>query len=330
MRLQITIYLSLTFFVFGVGYIIFSSLLNNNNELEASPLEGAQSPEPLAPPPPQSLLVKSVQGLVERSSVAKDLWTPVLPGNELFADERIRTDRNASVKLQADDKSRIELDGQSEISIQEITDTVHRIRLELGKLDVDYQPSESRQLKITTAKDAGKAETRAGRFVIQNTDGKLSVATEKGEVSLSGASNTVRVGPGKLSYIMDGGNPTKPEPIPLSVMLRVANPQKTRQTDRSTVIKGKTDVSATVHINDQVAEVDQNGRFQLTLPLEQGRNKIQVVATTAYGRAEKALPTVTVTNPMYTKTNATVERAEVRWGTTKRKRKTKTPNADRK
>ena len=330
MKLQIAIYLTLTLFVFGTGYFVFSNFYDDSDERTGGLSASKNQKQEIVAAAPQSLLVKSVEGNVERSSVTKEKWMPVLPGNELYVDERIRTDKNSSVKLQADDKSRIELDGQSEISIQEITDTVHRIRLELGKLDVDYKPSKTRRLKITNAEKGGEAETQSGQFVIQNNNGKLSVATEKGEVAFTGANKTVTVGPGKLSYIMEGGTPAKPEPIPLSVMLRVANPKKLRQTEKSTLVKGKTDATARVQVNEEEASVDKNGNFQIKVPLAHGKNKIHVVATTTYGSTQKDLPTIVVSNSVYTNdTPTTIERAEVKWGTKKKKRKTKkTSNAE--
>ena len=329
MKTHITIYLVLTLVVFGLGYAAFTSFVDDDSpgpREETSTQKASKQKQP-EPEPPQSLLVKSVRGTVERSGIAEENWTQVVPGNELFADEKLRTDLNASVKLQADDLSKIELEGRSEISIQEINDTVHRIKLELGRLNVDYKKSKKRRLKIVSEPKTGEAETNDGRFVIQRNEGTLSVATEQGEVKLSAGEKTVNVSAGSLSYVLEGAEPSPPQPIPLKVMLRVANPRKIKQAERTTTIKGRTDVTAHVTVNDTPAPVDDEGRFQVTIPLDNGKNPIEVVATTTYGSAEKTLPGVVVTNSVYTNGDpSSVDSAEVRWGKKKKKRRNKTSN----
>ena len=329
MKVQIAIYLTVTLIVFGLGYIVFSFLFSDANK---SPPPLSVSTENATDPMPsetQSLLVKTVIGVVERSGIAENDWTPVQPGNELFADEKIRTDRNATVRLQADDASKIELAGESEISIQEINSTVHQIKLELGELNVDYRKSRNRRLKIVSDPETGDAETRGGRFIIQKRDGKLSVATEAGDVSLNANDKTVAVGPGKLSYVLPGEAPSPPKPIPLSIMLRVANPKRLKQTERTTTIKGQTDIVAKVRINDISAPVGQDGRFEVTIPLKNGRNPIEIVATTAYGQTEKKLPTVLVVEPRLKEEPPPVESAEVKWGRKKKPKRVNTPNANK-
>lgn len=316
MTRQITIFFIAALSIFGAGYAVFVILMNDE------PLPGEHPAPPLMKKPemtteeslgPQNLVVQSVTGTAERTAGQSQKWVPVEAGNKLLAHERIRTEENASVKLAVDDSSKIELAGRSELSVREITDTVHQIHLALGQVSVDYGKEKNRVLRITSEKNQAVAETREGKFVIQNADGHVSVATTNGEVALSAKDKTVIVGENSVSDVVPGQAPAAPTPIPLKVMLRVANPQKLKEQERMTTIAGKTNVGARVHVNNRSAPVDENGRFRVAIPLHVGRNNLEVTSTTTWGSAQKQLDPIVVAKTEEEGT-APVDSAKVLWG----------------
>ena len=55
------------------------------------------------------------------------------------------------------------------------------------------------------------------------------------------------------------------------------------------VIEGRTRVDAAVTINDQFVEVDENGKLQLTVTLQEGINVFEVVASVATGEEQSLI-----------------------------------------
>ena len=80
-----------------------------------------------------------------------------------------------------------------------------------------------------------------------------------------------------------------PTPTPLAtegeLFLQLVEPEDTEVfTDEPSLeVVGRTRVDAVVTINDTVVEPDIDGRFSLTIELEEGPNIIEVVASVASG-----------------------------------------------
>lgn len=319
MKQQITIFFAISLAIFALGYtafVYFSSAGNPSSDNAVT--QYAVSPTP--PKPSRGFVVKSVTGTATRTGGRSDEWVPVEPGNELLADQRIRTEQNASVRLAVDDQSKIELLGQSELSVESVSADIHKIKLESGQAQVDYAKKKKRVLEVRAQDNQAVAATKDGTFVIQNADGQVSVAARKGTVELTAEDKTVSIGPNTISHVLPGKAPQAPSPIPLKVMLRVANPQKLHQLEESTKVAGTTNIGAIVTINDRPATVDERGRFEVDVPLDSGKNTIQVQAKTPWGSAQTTLPDITVINRV-PKDAKTIDSAKVRWGSKKSKKK---------
>lgn len=289
--------------------------------------ESPESPEPFVPksqkeragdeaskarPAPDEnrlhLTVTDVQGRAERRGQGGSEWIAVKALDELFADDKLRTDKDAAVRLSINDKSRFELAGRSELSVRALTETVHKIELALGRLSVDYEASQNRMLKIVASDDAqgAVAETSAARFVVQRVNGEVTVAAKMGKVKLTAKAASVIVGPQSFSRVKEGRAPEKPEPIPISVLLKVAKPK--RHGGKSTVISGKTNIGAMVYVDDEQADVDESGAFRVTIPLLPEQKRVEVVSQTVWGAAKKQVP---ILKPS---AGAAVTGAKVKWG----------------
>ena len=267
------------------------------------------------------LLVKEVHGAAERKQPGSMRWLQVQAGDELFADDQLRTNTNAAVRLAVDEHSRFELAGRSELSVRELTETVHKLELALGQISVDYDESHERLLKIVASDNENAvAETRSAQFVVQRVGDEVTVATHMGRVKLTAKKETVNVEAGSYSRVRGGSAPIKPEPIPMEVLLKVAAPKRAASGTRSAVISGKTDVGAAVFLNNAPTPVDEKGGFRASVPLHPGRTQVNVVSRTAWGKAEEKLSVQVVPN------SGEVTDATVKWGksaSSKKKRKTK-------
>jgi hypothetical protein len=266
----------------------------------------------LAPTPAaDSFVVISVSGQVERKFTGQEQWEKVLEGMQLRRDDAIKTGEHSRVKLSVNDKSEIELDRLSEISVGEIAEAVHRLKLVSGKIKVDYDEDAERVLTISVKKSGAFVQTKAGRFDMQNTDQIVSVAATRGIVKLTAQEKSVAIPPGTVSRVLPGQAPSQTEPLPVSVMLRVAKLQRRVQTARAATVRGQTDVGARVEINSVPIRVGENGKFKVNVPLELGKNVIVVVAEDVAGNSRiKALPSIKVVPPPSSKVTET----KIRWG----------------
>ena len=78
-----------------------------------------------------------------------------------------------------------------------------------------------------------------------------------------------------------------------SVALEVTEPQDEITVNTSTIqVKGVTTADATVSVNGSLVDVGADGRFSTTVPLEQGPNSIQVVASDSQGNENTQVLTI--------------------------------------
>ena len=87
-----------------------------------------------------------------------------------------------------------------------------------------------------------------------------------------------------------------PDPIGDEFFLYVTSPLPEEEGDDVIVVSentvdlaGRTRVDAAVSVNDTFLEVDEEGRFEITLELEEGPNVVEVVASIGTGEEEAIL-----------------------------------------
>lgn len=119
-------------------------------------------------------------------------------------------------------------------------------------------------------------------------------STEGGEEGASGPTSSAPQAtliPGSTGSSNSTLAPPTPTPLPTPVategelFLQLVSPEETEVfTDSNTLsVVGRTRVDAVVTINDTIVEPDIDGEFSLDVPLEEGPNLIEVVASVANG-----------------------------------------------
>jgi hypothetical protein len=243
-------------------------------------------PEPDArvEPPPPPVRIVDVLGRVERRTKDQP-WALAHKGETLGIEDALRTGKRGSADLQIGDRSKVTVTRSTEVTVKEITKTLHRFRLERGRLSVDYQRDGSRVLRIESSSEA-IAQTQEGRFSVLRTPKAISVATETGVVDLSAHGRTVKVQPGEQATAQDGAQPSPAMAIPKRVLMRIAGvgraPEKVEQ--RFTDVKGETQPGNLVFVRGRAVPVDEKGRFVLRVPLAPGENKVHVEIEDPKGR----------------------------------------------
>ena len=256
------------------------------------------------------LQVVSTQGTVEHRRMGETRWQPIVPGKLIAADESIKTSKNAVAALQVDDKSKIELQKRSVLTVARLEDQNHRFVLDQGKVRLQYQVDGAREVQVQGTDAQAATRITTGDVTIQNNQTTLSVTARKGQATLESQSGKVAVTTGMSSSVSAGEAPALVRPIPNTVMLRVTAPKSRIQRERFTLITGKTSVGAIVRVNDVMATVDREGRFWVRLPLNIGSNRILVQTEDAAGNtSSRELPAIVV-DP-----KAPIDRLKIQWRT---------------
>jgi hypothetical protein len=276
----------------GLGVVLLLALIAGGFFLEDSAPEvsrpgvaapevsrpGVAAPEVAAPAPavevePRAQVVEVV-GAVERAH--GEAWEGLRVGDALAPDDSVRTGSGARVELRVgDEASRLSIPERSEVRVGEVTRAVHTIRLERGRIDVDYRAKEDRVLRVQSQGGA-VAETREARFTMLRRGTLVAVVTRGGAVDLSSAGSTIQVGAGQQGIVFDGARPIGPQPIPLDVLLKVARTPTENTLCLS--LAGKVRVGTEVWVEDEAAEVSEDGSFRADVPQAPGRSRVKVLA----------------------------------------------------
>lgn len=248
------------------------------------------------PPPVLTAQVISIRGLVQIRSPDEQEWKDTAAGQQLSADDSVRTGRNAEAKLRVGDGVEVRLSPRSEFSIRELTEGVSRVRLEQGRVSASVDENGDRVLRVEARGSDAVAETKGGRFgMVTDGKGQVAVATETGSVKLTSGGESVKVEAGKQSTVTQNEAPTAPKTVPKSLFLKVAPPPKRTTNRRRHVVSGKTAPGALVRTGDKVAVADSNGKFRVPVTLHDGANRIVVDVTDPSGReTRQRLPKVVV------------------------------------
>lgn len=91
-------------------------------------------------------------------------------------------------------------------------------------------------------------------------------------------------------------------PTPAALFLKVTSPEDESAVSTTSIqVSGSTIPGAVVSVsvgdNTLIADVDQNGNFEVTVPLEEGPNQIDVVASDQLGNEQSATVTVMMYAP---------------------------------
>jgi hypothetical protein len=248
------------------------------SELDVPPPPRVAEPVVPAPVPvvevePRARVVEVV-GAVERTR--GEAWMELRVGDSLAPDEAVRTGPGARVDLQVgDEASRLSIPERSEVRVGELTRDVHSLNLERGRIDVDYDESQARVLRVRSQGGA-LAETRAARFTMLRRGTMVAVVTRGGAVDLSSAGGRIQVGAGQQGIVFDGARPVGPEPIPLDVLLKVARAPTANTLCLS--LSGKVRAGTEVWVEDEPAEVSADGSFRADVPQAPGRSRVKVFA----------------------------------------------------
>jgi hypothetical protein len=258
-----------------------------------------RQPPPAPPPPPPAavtapaekkplvLEITEVSGTVEVLG-ADGNWNPAKVGTALRRNEKVRTRDGSYAMLIGGEAVEVRMDAGTEISVEDLTESVSRILLGSGMATAVVRPGQRHTIEVKAGNaDATATLEQAGAFTMSNNgQGTVAVGTREGEVTLVGQGKVVIVRAGQQAVIRPGQAPTEPSPVPSSLLLKVDWPADRTRRERELVVRGQTDPGSRVEVDGVTVKPDAQGRFERKVALREGHNTVDVRAV-GVGRIEQ-------------------------------------------
>lgn len=239
----------------------------------------APAPEPAKP---VDLEISEVTGTVEVRHGGE--WVPAKAGVRLRPSDTVRTKGGSYAVLIGGEAVQVRMDPETEVSVDELTDSLSRILLGNGMATTIVRPGKRHTFEVKAAGSDAVARTGEGTFTMSN-DGKgtVAVGTREGEVTFLGQGKVVIVRAGQQSVVRPGTAPSEPTPMPSSLLLKVQWPAAATTRQRKLVVAGQTEAGGRVEVEGETLYPESDGRFSTTVTLKEGRNAVHVRALSVSG-----------------------------------------------
>lgn len=247
-------------------------------------------PAAVAPPadPALRLTVKEATG--EVTVVRAGVRARAAVGDELRPEDALETAPGARVEL-AGGSYDVALEEGGRFDVQEITAELSRFRLGAGAVSARVGDDPARLFEIEAAPDA-VMRTRGGELSVSRAGGVMAVGVRRGSAEFSAGGRTVVLGDRQQSLAAAGGPPSKPAPLPTSLLLKVRWPDARETNSRRIVVTGYTAPGASVLLGGEPVEVQPDGRFTHVVVLKEGRQQLTASAHGVAGSAAARGPVV--------------------------------------
>jgi hypothetical protein len=249
------------------------------------------TPQPATEPVPEpdrelTARVNGVKGDAEVFLPSEGRWRPVELGQTLGPDAVLRT-RNGQVDLSIGPGVDVSVGPASQFRLHELSSRLSKVRLEGGRVTASVDGKSGPELLVQVTGSDAEARTNDGDFaMLRSGGGQLTLASTRGRVRLSAAGKEVVVNTGEQSEVVPGRSPLSPGAIPGAVFLELSRGQQRKLRQRFTVVEGETARGAVVSING-VESATEQGHFSLRVPLQEGKNDLDIIARDALGRQSR-------------------------------------------
>ena len=229
--------------------------------------------------------VSVVIGTVEVRRSRQDGWAPARAGDELGADDAIRTGDEGKLEIDYEN-IKLRVHERSEFKVKTLTQTDVRGRLR-GQLDTEV-PEGHGVVEIEAEGSDAVARTEGGAFsMTADGQGIVAVGSTSGWASLSAEGESVRIGAGMVSRVAGKEAPRPPSRALRNVLLSVTWPQQEETNQKAYPVTGKVEVGSRVFVGGQQIPVDRHGNFLTSVPLRMGKQRVAVVVSDVLGRKKR-------------------------------------------
>ena len=245
-----------------------------------------QTREAAVPGKPVELKVTRVDGTVEIRR-ASGQWGQVKAGDTLQPSDGVRTGEGSTAILSGGDQYEVALEPQTEVAVDELTDSISRVMLGGGMATAKVKAGKH-TFEVHARNSDAVARTRQGTFAISNNAmGTVAVGTREGEVEFAGRGKTVIVRAGQESVVRPGEAPSDPTALPSSLLLKVDWPAGKILTHADVTVSGTSEPGAVVTVQGRPTVVDAKGNFHVRLKLKDGKVPLKVKARSVAGLQEE-------------------------------------------
>lgn len=245
------------------------------------------TPEAASPGKPVELKVTRVEGTVEIRR-ASGQWGQVKAGDTLQPADGVRTGEGSIAILSGGDQYEVALEPQTEVAVDELTDSISRVMLGNGMATAKVKAGKH-TFEVHARNSDAVARTRQGTFAISNNAmGTVAVGTRDGEVEFAGRGKTVIVRAGQESVVRPGEAPSDPTALPSSLLLKVDWPAGKVLTHADVTVSGASEPGAVITVQGRPTVVDAKGQFHVRLKLKDGKVPLKVKARSVSGLQEEA------------------------------------------
>ncbi len=248
-----------------------------------APVRGAEEA-----PSPLRLTVSEVTGDV--TVVRGGVRTPAAPGAELRADDTIETGKGARVTL-AGAFYEAALEEGGAFDVREITAELSCFHLGQGYVSARVREQPGRAVEIEGPSGA-RVRTQGGDVAVVRSGGTVAVGVERGSAEFAAGGGAVVLGEGQQSVAGPGARPSRPEPIPPSLLLKVSWPEERTTNQRRIVVTGRTQPGAIVVLGEERVDVAPDGSFTHVITLREGRQRLSARARAVGGAAAADGPAI--------------------------------------
>jgi ferric-dicitrate binding protein FerR (iron transport regulator) len=252
---------------------------------EPPPPKPVRALTPKEPDKPAELKLSDISGSVEVKGPDGE-WHPAKKGDVLKPSDGVRTQDGSWAVLVGGEYWEVKMEAGTEVEVGELSSSISKLLLGSGMAHATVRGGGKHTFEVKASKGDATARTDGGTFTIShNGEGTVAVASEEGQVELSGKGRVVIVKAGQRSVVLPGQAPTDPVAIPSTLLLKVALQPYTLTNKRKIVVLGQTEPGARVEVAGHVVQVDQMGKFKTEMGLAEGRNNLNVYGQSV-GRIE--------------------------------------------
>ncbi|MGA9521298.1 MAG: FecR domain-containing protein [Myxococcaceae bacterium] len=246
------------------------------------------APEIVEAPQPVKVHLDGIEGTVEIRN-PDGTWRAVARSDELRSADVIRTGERSSARLVGSDAWEVLMSSGTEVTVGELTASISRLMLANGMATATVRGEARHTFEVRAAGSDAVARTRSGVFAMSNDGtGTVAVGTREGEVELAAGGKVVIVRAGQQSLVRAGQAPSDPTSVPSSLLLKVKWPDRRLTRSRRLIVAGDTEPGAHVEVLGKVITADGNGRFSQSVQLSEGKNVVEVRATSVGGTTAKS------------------------------------------
>jgi hypothetical protein len=207
-------------------------------------------------------------------------------GDALAPRDRIVAGAGGRAVLSLGAESRVTLEEKSAVRVLSLDQAGVKLELEGGRVQARIRPGAG-SLGISADGREVIADDADFTAVRDAAGGALAIVAERGSVGITGVDGATRVNAGERLVSVPGGSALV-APAAQDLLLQVAWPQAERTREVMVTVQGHTEPGAHVALRANgvaaaTVTADPAGSFSKKVALAEGRNEIEIVATSVLG-----------------------------------------------